>query len=589
MPECIFGCARLNKPNQNKAPSWKDVSVPPPAPPAVKPAPVTSPIVAPPESEPAPAAAETAKEAPHAFITNGTLAHTDVDHGVVRLVSFLRHRNALLEIWNLLAGHDTSLGGSSPTDMIPPMDLVSPSGDTLQRNPVYRQCCANGNVVEHMPQLFETADVVKPYFEKCMATIAAECTLSAKGRASSSSPTSTRSGLVIADVKSVSRVAKKIREKYLHVIPGPACSWVFDVLRASFVCDTQDQIKHVYETILQHADMKIVRVKNRFQKPTAAGFRDILLNVQLSVPGSGGQNFPFICEVQITHVDLRQYEIEHNTRALYYTFWPLLSGTDENKSKKLTILQSICAIVSPVLDSLVPSSEKDSLHRSLSQVRDSIAKHYDHVHLKEDIEALRDWTQVLEAIDELELAENNQRKVVKLMSAEKSVNRIAVSLEELKLGNILAVEQKYDEAVAVYESGVKGVGEVFGKENVLVKDALNQIALLIYRGEGPSEQDVEIIRNRIFRADCAPDKITIDKTRVEDTVVLESERLTPSASLTADVQPNFLGRQHSETHHSAYDSAPQNYSTKPPEQLEPIPDLWDLVSSSDSDFGDDSV
>lgn len=547
MPECIFGCARLNRANQNAAPDWNNIPIAPPLSMQEK---FISPI-----------------HAAESIDDNQEKPRRDVDHGTFRLVSFMRHRNTLLEMWNLLAGQDTSFGGKSPTDEIASLDLVCPAGEGSERNPIYRQCGKTGEVVQHMNELFEAAEIVKPMFEASLIRIATECSLSTTGRASSTSPTSTRSGLVISKIKSVARVAEKIREKYLSVSPGPACSWVFDVLRASFVCDSQEQIFHVYEALRDDPDIKIIRVKNRFLKPTPAGFRDILVNVQMTSPGLNGCTFNYACEVQITHVDLRQYEIEHDTRALYQVFWPLLTGTEENACKKLTLILKIISLVTPFVESLVPLA----VEKRISQVEDILKKHYDDIYLRDDIESLRDWTPVLESINNLPLAEKNQRKVIQLVSQLHGKASIAVAYENMHLGHILQLKKKYGDSFSCYATGIKCIASVLGKASAVVEDTVLVLATLrnLERNVAEvTESDVNKIRLDIFGTGsflCGNDSAV-------------------DSSIADDLASCLLVRQHSETHHSAYDSAPLNYSTKPPEMLLPIPDLWDLVSSSDSEF-----
>jgi hypothetical protein len=571
---------------------------------------------------------------------------------------------------NACNGASGSISGTSPSapigcnggaflDSIPSMDLVSLTGSSLSREANCRQVGSNGVVVQHLEQLYEAANAMQPHFEQTMLTIAemnslalvTTATTSAITAATTASTTATtttastsptnQSGLFIGDIKSLARVAEKIREKYLHVHPGPACSWVFDMLRASFVCKTQDQILRVYEAIKREPNCKIIRVKNRFQKPTAAGFRDILMNVLISCPapapaagsdsyfdsgsgsaaaaaagaggdagGSGGgasaTTLRFVCEVQITHVDLRHYEIKHNTRALYHMFWPLLRGSAGDREKKLEIISRIVSLITPIMKSFVPDCSVDALKKRYTQVRDIVTKHYDKIHISEDIEALRNWGPVLEAINDLPLAESNQRKVVKLVRQTHGDNSLALASEYIRLGHLLQLRKKYTNAFEALERGVRTLGETLGENTGVVADTLLRLAeIKLLNGELADGIDlhteVDIIRKRIFSKEPS--------SLIENTVIVQStsglnyyENDVPASAPAAAVGSGssigigLITRQHSETHHSAYDTAPENYSNyntyhpqHPHEELEPVPDLWDLVSSSGSDFGGDDA
>lgn len=109
----------------------------------------------------------------------------------------------------------------------------------------------------------------------------------------------------------------------------------------------------------------------RFKDPTTAGFRDILINVMLEDIGPTGLMTHFICkpleilvnlvkiiiefligEIVITHIDLRQYEIENDTRALYRFFRPLTTGSKESQNAKIKLLEKIVSTTSPILNAV---------------------------------------------------------------------------------------------------------------------------------------------------------------------------------------------------------------------------------------------
>ena len=42
-----------------------------------------------------------------------------------------------------------------------------------------------------------------------------------------------------------------------QVDPGPPCAWIYDILRASFVCETEEQIRAVYDAVMQDPNMQV--------------------------------------------------------------------------------------------------------------------------------------------------------------------------------------------------------------------------------------------------------------------------------------------------------------------------------------------
>lgn len=131
--------------------------------------------------------------------------------------------------------------------------------------------------------------------------------------------------LVTSKFKSKDRVIEKCKREYEDLAadtPGAAptgTGFVCDVLRASIVCQTPEQIfdcirvlttttelEHVPETTYS-----VIGVKNRFAHPTFTGYRDILICIQIEHvcepsdsmqsrdTGDPGTVKKFICEIQV--------------------------------------------------------------------------------------------------------------------------------------------------------------------------------------------------------------------------------------------------------------------------------------------------
>ena len=71
--------------------------------------------------------------------------------------------------------------------------------------------------------------------------------------------------LKLAPLKGRARAAAKAKNEYAKKT-APATSWLFDVVRASVMCASEDDIVRLYAALDADPRVDIVRVKNRFQQ-----------------------------------------------------------------------------------------------------------------------------------------------------------------------------------------------------------------------------------------------------------------------------------------------------------------------------------
>ena len=119
-------------------------------------------------------------------------------------------------------------------------------------DPNFRQRGLNGDVVSNLKQLYECATTVKPTLRR----IAAAHTMEVREEPSSHSDSSgsgsgsgSDAGLVLCPLKALDQASDKVQRKYRLLDPGPPESWLYDVVRASFVCDSEAQIAAVCDSI----------------------------------------------------------------------------------------------------------------------------------------------------------------------------------------------------------------------------------------------------------------------------------------------------------------------------------------------------
>jgi len=126
----------------------------------------------------------------------------------------------------------------------------------------------------------------------------------------------------IVELKPRDRANDKAREEYLFRSPGPAESWIYDILRSTVICKTMKQVESVNKFLSKKAH--IVQVKNRFRRPAYSGYRDIIYHVLLDWPYKEGVKF--IAEIQVHHKDVLNLEKMFGLQNHYKFFRPVFSG-----------------------------------------------------------------------------------------------------------------------------------------------------------------------------------------------------------------------------------------------------------------------
>jgi hypothetical protein len=125
--------------------------------------------------------------------------------------------------------------------------------------------------------------------------------------------------LKLAPLKGRARAEAKARNEYAKNT-APATSWLFDVVRGSVMCATEDEIVRLYEALDEDPRVDIVRTKNRFNPPCFNGYRDILMNVAVRVEGAAGEEVLHLCELQIHHAAIKESEPMHKSHVTYEFF-----------------------------------------------------------------------------------------------------------------------------------------------------------------------------------------------------------------------------------------------------------------------------
>ena len=218
---------------------------------------------------------------------------------VGHIFGFLRHRRAIDEVWRL-----SCAGKKSVVEELP-------SCDDVQVGSRYNGSCRQMSLCSDPPrpvatfaELYETAAVAREIFSDFLLNDLPELL--------ALSPTPLRPGdCVVAPLKGEVRAREKALDDYGDRDPGPPASWLFDIVRGSVTCGCEAQIVAIVKAIRGRKDMHVVRLKNRFKKPTPAGFRDINVNIKIEIfEGSG---IFHTVELQIHHVAIKNFEAESHS------------------------------------------------------------------------------------------------------------------------------------------------------------------------------------------------------------------------------------------------------------------------------------
>jgi hypothetical protein len=98
--------------------------------------------------------------------------------------------------------------------------------------PGYRQQDIRGKPVRHLTDLYQAAEAAKPEFEEFLDSLLLGVGL-------------TKIDRIIAPLKPRARASQKAIEEYTYRIPGPAESWLYDILRASIICKSFKQMNDI--------------------------------------------------------------------------------------------------------------------------------------------------------------------------------------------------------------------------------------------------------------------------------------------------------------------------------------------------------
>jgi tetratricopeptide (TPR) repeat protein len=206
----------------------------------------------------------------------------------------------------------------------------------------YRQQDIKGKPVRHLTDLYQAAEAAKPAFEEFLKSLIVALDF-------------TKDDLEIAPLKPRARASQKARDEYTYRIPGPAESWLYDILRASIVVKSYKQMSDINKYLKEN--VHIVECENRFAMPQFDGYRDILYYI--SVPYK--DELAFVCELQIHQKEFKQYfgVNSHKSSLCQYFAGPFRDPVETIRD--LDMLQQVGKIDDNLMEFLLEANDSNQL------------------------------------------------------------------------------------------------------------------------------------------------------------------------------------------------------------------------------------
>jgi hypothetical protein len=285
-----------------------------------------------------------------------------------------------------------------------------------------RQQNIHGNNVENLDELYQAARVVNDQYQVFLTSMLSELAID---------PLQLRGGIL----KGEARAAEKAMDDYSNRSPGPSVSWLFDIVRASVYCESQEEILTIIDYLISEAmsttdaayrthtsglSFKLMRLKNRFRTPTAGGFRDITMNIRIRSMGHANECFEHMCELQLHYRPLTEYGRSLNSHEVYSYFRKYFRGSETSVESRLALLEEMA------------KDDADMLNHNLREMVDDAID-------SGDVGRLRNLKVLLELMDEVQFALAVQQTIVCLLE---SVGVVEDSLQLIHELNDLGLKQQ---------------------------------------------------------------------------------------------------------------------------------------------------
>jgi tetratricopeptide (TPR) repeat protein len=337
-------------------------------------------------------------------------------------------------------------------DRIADVDRVIIAADqnkTAEYEPIMRQMrLRDGSVTETFPELYEAASKARNIFESYVSELLFRTGIRPQA-------------LHVAPLKGLPRATEKANDDYSNRRPGPGLSWLFDVVRASVVCSSEEEILNLVEA-LRHdtgsaAPAMLIRLKNRFAHPTPGGFRDINANIRIEIgeaeDGSGARLY-HTCELQIHFESITTMGKTLRSHGVYDYFRKYFLGSVAAVERRMDLMDQI-----GTNDGTSSLPHLDLVGMAMQTIADN------ELH-SATVVKLSAWSAILNLMSEIPLDTELHRIILKLKELTCGPENVSVLEECVELADKCNHNGDYDEARTLLNRAKAGYASLLG-ENCL--------------------------------------------------------------------------------------------------------------------------
>ena len=271
----------------------------------------------------------------------------------------------------------------------------------------------------------------------------------------------------IAPLKKIERALEKAHDDYDNRVPGPSISWLYDIVRGSIECDTENQIA-CFITALLHTfntdNFQVIRLKNRFVHPTPGGFRDANINIRVSLTSSRGFKFSHICELQVHHRIIHELGTSLNSHNQYEFFRSYFRGSNRTVEDRLSLVQRLLLFMGAAND----NTDTDVVHVVTQNILAS-----------GDTTLMYECGNLFRYLNELNQALLLYMKMLHIYEKELGPKRQRTLHTVNRLGNLYNSMGNYVAAKEMYECALIGYEGILGPDHEFTLDEARNIGIVL--------------------------------------------------------------------------------------------------------------
>mmetsp|Transcript_31134 Transcript_31134/g.74848 ORF Transcript_31134/g.74848 Transcript_31134/m.74848 type:complete len:707 (-) Transcript_31134:848-2968(-) len=372
-------------------------------------------------------------------------------------------------------------------------------GKADECKPEFQQQSVDGTPVKSLDDLYEAATTVLPMFRDIVNDLAKK---SCASRDDDPHGTNAQSPRVIIATKGRNRAQAKATDDYATRKPGPAVSWLYDVVRASIEFQSSQEVSQCIK-LLQEDDYYVVKAKNRFKKPALTGYRDFSVWIRIECQFG----FQHICEIQIHHAGMKKLDSDLKSHALYEYFRSFFAGATEGLTDWLEDLEMISEgyeLDDFSLDTFLKDSvDEDRLERLSSLFHEHLCEYdlaletYQRLLLiRKDMYGMLDHIAIAKTYDDQADVHRDMGQLDRAMELYEQCSKLYEGTSEISLAAtyqhmaIITAEKGFpNDALSLYESSLEILLDMPDNVEMAVAD--------IYNNMGNAKRDLGLLDDAI--------------------------------------------------------------------------------------------